>query len=246
MLRDFAEYLLVSFPIDITAQIRLNKYRRLKLKDNAILDAGCGRGQIALALRKKNAEVVGMDFDGPNIQRLNRVVKKLGDKKTTFYCADFTGKQQGLGKRFDAIVCSQVLEHIEDDFSVLKSFNHFLRDGGVLYLDVPNSKNVRNKADKTAPGGHVRAGYSKDDERLFESAGFQIERMEYFTHNMFLRLFNSGYALENRGHRKLGAAFRLLWFGLTYPLCLLDNHLPKGPESSLAVMFVLRKIRDVN
>ena len=39
---------------------------------------------------------------------------------------------------FDAIVCSEVLEHIVEDGAVLMELNRVLRDGGLLLISVPN------------------------------------------------------------------------------------------------------------
>lgn len=42
-----------------------------------------------------------------------------------------------LAKTFDAILCTQVLEHIDDPLAVLREFHRILKPGGHLFLTVP-------------------------------------------------------------------------------------------------------------
>lgn len=41
------------------------------------------------------------------------------------------------GFRFDAIICSHVLEHVVDPVGLLNSFRPFLKDNGLIYVEIP-------------------------------------------------------------------------------------------------------------
>jgi SAM-dependent methyltransferase len=230
--------LFLRFPIDITAQIRMHKY--LKIRDAVVLDAGCGRGQLPLNLANKNKLVVGVDWSEKNIAELKKIAKCKKINNLRFYHLNLQNLST-MREKFDVIICSQVLEHIKDDITVLKQLREHLVPKGLLYLDVPSSENPGNKVKELIPGGHVRSGYSTEDIPRLERIGFKVEELEYFTHNFFLEIFKFGYLFENLRFRLFGQFFRFIWFLTTFPLIYLDDFLPSGPTKSLAVLFKLRK-----
>src|SRR5262249_29451730 len=81
-------------------------------------------------------------------------------------------------RRFDEIICFEVLEHLLRDGDVAREFYRILRPGGVLHLCCPYQLHPRNRIevlDIHGTGGHVRPGYTEEDYRaLLEPIGFQI------------------------------------------------------------------------
>jgi len=96
-----------------------------------ILDVGCGAGiNSSKLLSSKN--IVGVDISPEAIE----LYKKNG----------FRGKVADLSKGlpfpdnyFDAILFSEVLEHISSTSQALNELNRILRPGGLLFLSTPNS-----------------------------------------------------------------------------------------------------------
>lgn len=41
------------------------------------------------------------------------------------------------GRKFDLIVCSHVLEHLADPYSVVHALRHYLAPRGIFYVEVP-------------------------------------------------------------------------------------------------------------
>ena len=79
---------------------------------------------------------------------------------------------------FDGIICSEVLEHIEDDGTAIKEFHRTLNENGKLFLSVPANPKLWDKSDEWA--GHKRR-YTK--ERLMELLkmnGFKIIDIHYW------------------------------------------------------------------
>ncbi|MHB0976424.1 MAG: class I SAM-dependent methyltransferase [Candidatus Aquicultorales bacterium] len=113
-----------------------NRYRR-------ILDVGCGNGRDldALAALRPEATVVGLDFS-PNMVReassrmarqgFGNIEVKVGDACALPFPGDY----------FDAIVCSEVVEHIPDYGAALTEFGRVLRPGGCAVLTTPNKRSL--------------------------------------------------------------------------------------------------------
>lgn len=103
-------------------------------KDARVLDAGCGTGYGCRLLALGGArEVIGVDIarsvleavasDMPQSVRL-----QAGDVRRLDFDDD----------SFDLVVCFEVIEHVEDPFSVLDEIVRVLSPGGLLFVSSPN------------------------------------------------------------------------------------------------------------
>lgn len=103
-----------------------------------ILDVGCGNGNIAFALGSLGHEVVGVDIDEESI--------RLAQQRNRF---DHVRFQQtdvaslSIIDKFDALVCSEILEHLPDPGAMVASAHQLLRPGGLLIVTVPNGYGPR-------------------------------------------------------------------------------------------------------
>jgi len=119
------------------------------------------------------------------------------------------------GHRFDAIVCMNVLEHIEDDERTLQTFWTLLEPGGRLVLVVPQYRWLYNALD--ANDGHFRRYRRAELARRLEQTGFEIEHASRFNAAGILGWFVNGTMLRRRelpaGQMQLfdGFAARLFW-----------------------------------
>jgi len=83
-----------------------------------VLEIGCGPGQLAcLLLEQGVAEYVGLDFSSRAIEMAERNVPNgrfiVGDARATNVHAEYD---------HDLVICTEVLEHIEDDIAVVSRF----------------------------------------------------------------------------------------------------------------------------
>ncbi len=79
---------------------------------------------------------------------------------------------------FDYVLAMEVLEHIEDDSSALRSWSSWLRPGGVMLLSVPAHPRMWNASDIWA--GHYRR-YTRDGLRqVTEAAGLKVMHLECY------------------------------------------------------------------
>jgi len=160
-----------------------------------VLDLGCGGGFNGEMLKKAGArEVVGVERDpGAAAQarkRLDRVVE----------CDLAELDPADLGEQpFDAVLASDVLEHLQDAEGVLTRAVTKVRPGGAVVLSLPNVSNVYVFSQlllKTWPRRgsgifdrtHVRWFAKRDMVRLLEQAGLDVLRVEpYFTRYRAIR-----------------------------------------------------------
>jgi 2-polyprenyl-3-methyl-5-hydroxy-6-metoxy-1,4-benzoquinol methylase len=110
------------------------KLKKLNLSGNVeILDLGCGYGWMSEFI-KNYGSYTGIDFSAPSINFANK------EFNGNFILADETSVTLGLpiDKKFDIVICSEVIEHVVDQNSFLEQIYMFLKDGGHLILTTPN------------------------------------------------------------------------------------------------------------
>lgn len=135
-----------------------------------IFDVGGGNGFVSLGLAQAGFEVVLVEpgDEGATNARLRGVDNVI--RATTESAGFLPGSLPAVGL-FD------VIEHIEDDESFLRSMHELLRPRGILYATVPAYQLLWSAEDIAA--GHFRR-YDRDSIRsVLERAGFEVR---YLTH----------------------------------------------------------------
>lgn len=136
----------------------------------SILDAGCGSGQHTwwLARRFPEASVLSIDSDEAGVRETARRLRRRSDAEARVAIIGGVG----LHRRFDLVVCTDVLEHLVDDEAGLTWLVEHLEPGGTLVLHVPalhQPHPLTSIEDKmlaevdAARGPHFREGYGVDN-----------------------------------------------------------------------------------
>ena len=116
-----------------TTRIASMLLEKTNLRDNVLLDVGCGTGILSLYAAKRGAKwAIGFDIDpvtGPNLHEnleLNRI--PIGTK-----VGFFVGTMEAFDPafQFDTIVCNMVRT---EAWPYLEQFRSFLKPGGLLHL----------------------------------------------------------------------------------------------------------------
>jgi ubiquinone/menaquinone biosynthesis C-methylase UbiE len=153
-----------------------------------ILDAGCGLGRHAFFIGKKypNSSIIGVDSNGDNISICNAIREKNGFERVRFLEGDL--RFLDSGEHFDLIICSDVLEYIEEDDVVLINFRRLLKEKGRLLLHTPRVNSTKYlrffekyfKRDPLEESAHAREGYTEPQLRhKLRENGFMITDLQY-------------------------------------------------------------------
>ena len=109
---------------------------RLSLPDApALLDIGCGGGQLASAARDLSYRVTGIECHPAALA----VAQDRVDELLPVDLADQEKVTAALyDRKFDIILFADVLEHMPDPLSVLLFYLRFLKSGGRIVVSLPN------------------------------------------------------------------------------------------------------------
>jgi SAM-dependent methyltransferase len=147
-----------------------------------VLDAGCGSGDLALALarRRPHLDIEGVELEPAKAAAGERRARDLGVPNLKLRAGDITRIDRS--QHYDLAMSVDVLEHVPDDAAALQALARALRPGGLLILHTPRSVPRRFLArfDHHHQEDHVRDGYEAADlsSRLV-SAGFSDIRIRH-------------------------------------------------------------------
>lgn len=136
------------------------------------LDVGCGTGRISVALAEKGFRVDALDPEVDVVEHARELASQLG-VDVNFLAADFTKPDHRFpDKRYDLVVCCEVLEHVAEWEKVVTNMRRVLKPGGVLILTVPNGPRQFNVLDTYS--GHLRR--YKWEQLAAVLQGFDVEK----------------------------------------------------------------------
>ena len=142
----------------------------------SVLDVGCGAGGHAVRAIRRCRQVIGVDRDATLIGLAPRDTPNL-----YFLCGDFVAKGLPDGP-FDAVLCLDVIEHMDDRPGLLAEIRRVLKPGGLLFISAPNGE--------TSWRRRLRASdlpsFSDPDHRV-----------EYARHEFVGMLYAAGFALAD-------------------------------------------------
>lgn len=99
------------------------------IKTKTILDIGCGFGDHALKISKKNPKkIIGVDISKEFI----KLAKTLKIKNSEFYVADMNKKLKFKEKTFDTVYSSLTIHYAKDINKLFKEINRILKKEGIF------------------------------------------------------------------------------------------------------------------
>lgn len=104
-----------------------------------ILEVGCGAGILTEALGKLKANVTALD---PSEKLLETSKNRLSNMKVEYVCDTIENHAQTNQCKYDAVVASEVLEHITDQKSFLNACVETLKPGGSIFITTFNKTNA--------------------------------------------------------------------------------------------------------
>ncbi|MBI5093517.1 MAG: class I SAM-dependent methyltransferase [Candidatus Hydrogenedentes bacterium] len=127
-----------EIPIEEDIQSLLDEYASCHANP-VLLEAGCGSSShFALDAYR----LAGIDISQSQLDRNTRLDEAILGSIQEYNFVD---------RKFDVIVCWNVLEHVPDPLKALENLAHALRDDGLLIVEVPNPLSLKGLVTKFTP-----------------------------------------------------------------------------------------------
>lgn len=142
--------------------------------EDMVLDIGCGNGFLTYDVAEKTKKVLGIDISSENIERAKKTYNR---PNLNFIVGDAT--KYNFSERFDTIILSNILEHIENRIAFLRKIKNLTpkilvrvpminRDWITLYK---KELGVEYKLDKTHFIEYTLASFQEE----LQKAGLKIQ-----------------------------------------------------------------------
>jgi SAM-dependent methyltransferase len=141
-----------------------------------VVEVGCGIGNFTGLLLDREL-VVALDREEACVRSLRERFPECGNL-CVLTCEAGSAAFHDLARfRPDSVVCVNVLEHIEDDRTALRSMAEILVPGGVIVLLVPAFEALYGPIDRNL--GHYRRYRRGALVELARAAGLEIGKLHY-------------------------------------------------------------------
>lgn len=148
-----------------------------------IQDIPCGAGAFSYRLIKKGKEVTSADIE--NLLMFDH---------ESFHIADMSKTLPFKEGEFDAVVCIDGIEHIENPFAFIRECNRVLKSNGTLVISTPNITSMRSRwrwfltghhnkcksplnENKPSPLHHIHMMGLPKIRYILHTSGFKINRI---------------------------------------------------------------------
>lgn len=178
-------------PIEVD-QLLLRELRDV-LGRGDVLDVPAGSGHLSRQLHEAGFNVTSADLFPEHVE--TSAGKAVG--------ADMNEPLPFEGDRFDAVVCQEGIEHLENPAAFLRECGRVLKDGGHLWITTPNFMDLSGRFAFFLTGmKSFQAGFPEEETTLWGRDG---ERL-YHGHAFALPFFQIRYLLRVHGFHEISVS----------------------------------------
>ncbi|MDI6739906.1 MAG: class I SAM-dependent methyltransferase [Candidatus Edwardsbacteria bacterium] len=114
--------------------VELLENRGVQFDDKDCADVGCGTGRLLQLIRDRHrpASLTGYDYSEAGL-----AVARKQLPGANFFCVDI---YQDIGRQYDILFCTEVLEHLLHPGKALMVMTGMLKPGGLLLVTVPDGR----------------------------------------------------------------------------------------------------------
>jgi len=220
---------------------------------DVVLDLGCGEGRhVILAYAAADVHSIGVDLSLDDLKTTRAKFRNFAEPNNRAKLFNLaTANAQALpfaDNTFDKLICSEVLEHIDDYRGVLSEIARVLKPGGLFCASVPRTWPEKicwalSEDYHNTPGGHLRIFSARELRADIERLGFKHYH-RHWAHALHAPFWWLKCLLWDRGdsHWLVAQYHRLLVWDLTRRpvLTRLAEHL-MNPVMGKSVVMYFRK-----
>ena len=145
-----------------------------------VIDVGCGDGRHIVEAARRGCYAVGLDYDAVELRRAR---ERIGSHRVDLVVGD-ASRLPFRDAAFDAVICTETLEHLPDDAGAIAEIARLLRPGGTLLGAVPSHFTELlywrlSRGYWNTPGGHVRIYRPRALTAHLARAGLDVTRVRY-------------------------------------------------------------------
>ena len=188
-------------PLHEINPLRLNYIDQLaSLSGKVVLDVGCGGGILSESMAERGAEVTGIDMGEKSLKVAKLHLLETGNQVDyRRIAAENLAKEQP--NHYDIVTCMEMLEHVPDPESIVRSCALLIKPGGWAFFSTINrnpksylfavigAEYVLNLLPR---GTHDYAKLIKPSElaRMARGAGLDVEAIIGMTYNPITKIYS--------------------------------------------------------
>lgn len=187
--------------------------RMMELRGNGpVLDIGIGTGYLTYRVFG-DRPIVCLDFHEPNLRNLREKIVRLSPSAHPMCVVARATQLPFKPGVFRNILCSEVLEHLEDDQAAVNEIGRVLSPSGQAVVSVPYNGlgfvsflevlRIKTVHDFPGPERHFRPGYDENSlRRIFKKNGLEIKESAYYL-RFFTRVIADFISIINILYQRL-------------------------------------------
>src|SRR5260221_1288188 len=205
----------------IRSRILSNVLNRKNYSKKELFDAGCGMGLSSIYFSNKFKSVTGVDLDPDKIKQAKILARDNHLTNINFKVGNLL-KNKFTDKKFDVVICFEVIEHVQDPEQLLKSLSSILKKDGKIILSFPSKSFLSALAQKSLD--HYSIGFSPVEIKKLSKGTKLVIKEKISFGNTYLAQFIVGVDFFIR---KIFPILSALLFPFVYPFMVLDLNFPK-------------------